>query len=97
MASPESAEWSKAMADEVKSILKKDTWNLVDRSRAPKVIGSRFVLRNKYGAADVLKRRKARIVTKGYAQQYGMDFHETYVPVARLASIRTAVAFAAKS
>lgn len=97
MASPESIEWIGAMADEVKSILRKKTWNLVDRSEAPKVIGSRFVLRNKYGTDGVLERRKARIVAKGYAQQYGKDFHETYAPVARLDSIRSAVAFAAKS
>ncbi|KMQ87115.1 gag-pol polyprotein [Lasius niger] len=97
MASPESAEWTRAMADEVKSILRKDTWDLVDRSKASKVIGSRFVLRNKYGADGVLERRKARIVAKGYAQQYGKDFYETYALVARLASIRSTIAFAAKS
>lgn len=97
MASPELNEWNRAMADEVKSILKKDTWSLADRPKESSVIGSRFVLRNKYGSNGVLERRKARIVAKGYAQQYGKDFHETYAPVARLSSIRSAVAFAAKS
>lgn len=97
IASPESTEWMTAMANEVRSILIKNTWVLVDRSKASKVISSRFVLRNKYDTNGVLEKRKARIVAKGYAQKYGKDYHETYAPVARLASIRSAVAFAAQN
>ena len=97
MNSQESDEWMVAMADEVNSILMKDTWSLVDRSKAPKVIGSRFVLCNKYDTNGVPKKRKARIVAKGYSQQYRKDFHETYAPVARLSSMRTTIAFAAQN
>ena len=86
-----------AMADEVNSMLMKETWSLVDRSKARKVICSRFVLCNKYGTNGVLKKRKARIVAKGYSEQYCKDFHETYAPVARLSSIRTTIAFAAQN
>lgn len=93
---PTRGEWISAMADEMASILTKDTWTLVDRAEAPKVIGSRFVLRNKFGTDGILQKRKARVVARGFAQSYGKDFHETYAPVARLGSIRAAVALAAR-
>lgn len=96
LTSPESYEWMLAMAEEVESILLKDTWNLEDRSGTSEVIGSRFILREKFGVDGQLERRKARIVAKGYSQEYGKDFHETYAPVARLSSIRTAIALAAQ-
>ncbi|XP_033212137.1 uncharacterized mitochondrial protein AtMg00820-like [Belonocnema kinseyi] len=86
-----------AIADKVNSILMNDTWSLVGRSKASKVIGRRFVLRNKYGTNGILKKRKARIVAKGYSQQYDKDFHETYALVAKLSSIRTIIAFAVKN
>lgn len=69
----------------------------MNRLKKSKVIGNRFVLRNKCGANGVLERRKARLVAKGYAQQYGKDFHETYAPIARLDSIRLTIALAMQS
>lgn len=96
LSSSESREWMEAMANEVKSIFTKNTWNLVDRSEASDVIGSRFILCNKYGANGGLEKRKARIVAKGYSQQYEQYFHKTFAPVARLASIRSTIALAVK-
>lgn len=97
MISSESAEWTRAMADEVKSILMKNTWDLVNRPKASKVIGSRFVLRNKYGADGVLERRKGQVSSEGLRPTIRKDFHETYAPVARITSIRSTIAFAAQS
>lgn len=84
-----------AMANKVKSIFTKDTWNLIDILEALYVIGSRFVLCNKYGANEVLEKRKARIV--GYFQKYGKDFHETFAPVARLISVQSTIALAVQN
>lgn len=53
--SPESSEWMSAMAEEVKSILSKCTWDLVERTVASEVIGSCFVLRNKFGTNGELE------------------------------------------
>lgn len=96
LSSQESNEWMQAMGEEVRSILGKNTWDLVDRPAASTVIGSRFILTNKYGKDGVLDRRKARIVAKGYSQQHGENFTETFAPVARLGSIRTTIAFAVR-
>lgn len=88
-------EWLLAMVSEVKSMLEKDVWDLVERPEGRNVIGSRMVLTNKYGPDGTLSKRKARLVARGFSQRPGMDFSETFAPVARLGSIRLAAALAA--
>lgn len=92
---PDADDWMQAMAEEVRSILKNDTWQIVERPRNQKIIGSRMVLRNKYKPDGSIGRRKARIVARGFAQQPGVHFNQTFAPVARLSSIRLLVALAA--
>lgn len=82
------------MISEVTSLIRNKTWRLVERPTNRKVIGSRFVLRNKYNSAGEVDKRKARVVARGFTQKPGVDFHDTFAPVARLSSIRTAVAVA---
>ena len=93
---PESNEWLHAMAMELKSIIKNETWTFVDRPKDHKIVGSRIVLRNKYRANGTLEKRKARIVAKGFSQRSGIDFNENFSPVARISSIRTMMALSAK-
>jgi hypothetical protein len=59
-------------------------------------VGYRTVLRNKYASDGTLDRRKARVVAKGFTQRPGIDFHDTFAPVARLSSLRLLMALAAK-
>lgn len=92
----DSEEWFESLASEVEFVLKNNTFELVERPKDRDIVESRFILRYKYGTNGSLQRRKARVVVKGYSQQPGRDFHETYVPVARLETIRLAVAYAAK-
>ena len=87
-------EWMEAMADEVESIMRNNTWVLTPRTGTTKVIDSRFVVRNKCEDDNTIKKRKARVKAKGYAQQYGRDFHETFAPVTRFESVRIGVAIA---
>lgn len=84
------------MTEEMKSIIKNDTWTLVDRPEGCEVIGSRFVLRNKFNRNGTLERRKARIVARGFSQRPGVDFNQTFAPVARISSIRIVTALAAQ-
>ena len=58
------------------------------------MIGCRIALRNKYNSNGDLERRKARVVAKGYSQRPGVDFQETFAPVAWLSSIRLLIALA---
>lgn len=94
---PDSSEWMDAMAAEVRFLIKNDTWELVRRPENHRVIGSRFVLRNKYNSDGILiERRKARLVARGFSQRPGINFNETFAPVARMSSIRAAVAVAVR-
>jgi hypothetical protein len=58
------------------------------------VVGTKWVFRNKQDEHGVVIRNKARLVAKGYSQVEGLDFDETYAPVARLESIRLLLAYA---
>jgi hypothetical protein len=89
-------EWKDAILSEIKSLVINDTWDVVDKPDHAKVVGCRTVLRNKYAADGTLDRRKARVVAKGFTQRPGIDFHDTFAPVARLSSLRLLMALAAK-
>lgn len=93
---PSSNEWQEAMADEMASIIKNDTWCLVQRTDEMEVIGSRMVLRNKFGADGRLQRRKARLVAQGFAQRPGVHYSQTFAPVARLSSVKLLMSLAAR-
>jgi hypothetical protein len=88
MASSDADDWLQAIVTELTSILKNDTFELVDRPKEDKVIGSRVILRNKYKSNGVLERRKARLVVQGFSQKPGVHFNETFAPVTRFSSIR---------
>jgi hypothetical protein len=78
----------KAMNEELSQIEKNKTWELVPRPLNKNVIGAKWVFRNKMDEAGKITRKKARLVCKGYAQVEGIDFGETFAPVARMESIR---------
>lgn len=85
-----------AIIEEVECLIKNDTWNIVNRPKNHNVIECRMVLRNKYDPTGQVVRRKARLVARGFAQRPGIDFHDTYAPVARLGSIHLLLALAVK-
>jgi hypothetical protein len=77
----------KSMTEELDQIEKNDTWELVPRPTNKNVIGSKWVYKNKMNEQENIVRNKARLVCKGYSQIEGLDFDETFAPVARLEAI----------
>jgi hypothetical protein len=67
---------------------------LVERPKDHNVIGTKWVFQNKQHQDEIVVRNKARLVAQGYTQVEGLDFRETYAPVARLEAIRILVAYA---
>ncbi|KAM2961184.1 hypothetical protein FF1_030791 [Malus domestica] len=88
--------WQKAMEDEISMIEKNHTWDLVDRPFDKPIIGVKWVYKTKLNLDGSVQKNKARLVAKGYSQKPGIDFNETFAPVARLDTVRTLVALAAQ-
>ena len=87
--------WRNAMKEELIMIEKNKTWELVDRTNHKKAIGVKWVYRTKLNPDGSVNKYKARLVVKGYAQVFGVDFLETFAPVARLETIRMLMSLAA--
>ncbi|RVX02654.1 Retrovirus-related Pol polyprotein from transposon TNT 1-94 [Vitis vinifera] len=92
----ENKRWRVAMQEELNMIDKNNTWELVDRPSHKKPIGVKWVYRTKLNSDGSINKHKARLVVKGYAQMFGVDFSETFAPVARLDTIRMLLALAAQ-
>jgi hypothetical protein len=76
-------DWVLATQEELNNFTRNEVWHLVPRPNQ-NVVGTKWVFRNKQDEHGVVTRNKARLVAKGYSQVEGLDFDETYAPVARL-------------
>ncbi|GKE50027.1 retrovirus-related pol polyprotein from transposon TNT 1-94 [Tanacetum coccineum] len=72
-----------------------DVWELVPRPDGKKIIAVKWLWKNKHNAKNIVIRRKSRLVAKGYKQEEGIDFEESFAPVGRLEAVRMFVAYAA--
>ena len=95
MTGPQATEWKKAGDSEINSLRKAGTFILVPRPTHGNVIGNKMVLKIKRGKDGNIVKYKCRLVAKGYLQRYGVDYVDTYAPVARLPSIRALIAITA--
>jgi hypothetical protein len=86
-------DWVVAMQEELNNFTRNEVCHLVPHPNQ-NVVGTKSVFRNKQDEHGVAIRNKARLIAKGYSQVKGLDFDETYAPVARLESIRILLAYA---
>eukprot|EP00253_Pinus_taeda_P035544 PITA_35544 len=79
------------MVEEYNSIMVNDVWEVVSRPQGISVVGSSWIYKIKYAADDSVEKYKTGFVAKGYAQKEGIDYEETFAPVARYTSTRIVI------
>ncbi|RVW56555.1 Retrovirus-related Pol polyprotein from transposon RE1 [Vitis vinifera] len=87
--------WKAAVDEEVRALEKNGTWEITDLPRGKKPVGCKWIFTVKYKADGNEDRYKARLVAKGFTQSYGIDYQETFAPVAKLNTIRVLLSLAA--
>ena len=82
------------MKEQLDQIVNNETWELVPRPIDKNVIGTKWLFRNKMNEQGEVVRNKRRLVCKGYSQQEGIDYEDTYALVARIEVVRIILAYA---
>ena len=90
-------EWRAAMTDELTALEENHTWSIVSLPPGKQSIGCKWVYKVKHKSNGTIERFKARLVAKGYTQQEGLDFFDTFAPVAKLVTVKVMLALAASS
>nr|GFA43597.1 hypothetical protein [Tanacetum cinerariifolium] len=86
-------DWFSAMQEELDQFARLKVWRLVPRPEGKSVIKTKWIFKNKKNESSLVIRNKARLVAVGYSQQEGIDYDETFAPVARIKAIRLFLAY----
>jgi hypothetical protein len=95
MMGPDSVKWQKAMKSEIESMYENQVWSLVDPPEGSRPIECKWIYKKKTDADENVSIYKSRLIAKGFQQIQGIDYDETFSPVAMLKSIRILLAIAA--
>jgi hypothetical protein len=86
--------WCQAMQDEFLALRQNNTWTLVPKPHGQNIISCKWVFRVKQHLDGSIDKLKARLVARGFTQQYGIDCHETFSPVVKPATVRLVLSLA---
>ena len=86
--------WVESMHQELHQFVRNDVWELVPRPKDTNVINTKWIFKNNTNEDGEIIRNKSRLVAQGYTQVEGIDFDESFAPVARLESIQILLSIA---
>ncbi|KAL6198159.1 hypothetical protein ACLB2K_027951 [Fragaria x ananassa] len=75
------------MHDELKALDDNHTWSIVPLPKGQKLVGARWIYKLKYHSDDTLERHKTRLVARAFTQTFGVDYKETFAPVAKMNTV----------
>jgi hypothetical protein len=93
---PQQKQWEAAINDELRSFALNNVWELVDTPKGANIVSCKWVFKIKRLPNGQINRYKARLVARGFSQQYGIDYYETFAPVVRMESLRILLAVAVR-
>jgi hypothetical protein len=93
--STEWSHWQEAIDTEYKSLQERQTWSLVVKPAGRKIIDSKWVFKIKRNSDGTIARYKARLVARGFTQEHGIDYTETFAPTVKFSTIRVILTLAA--
>jgi hypothetical protein len=90
-----SPQWEVAINEELQSLASNNVWKLVNTPKSANVVTNKWVFKVKRLPDGRIDRYKARLVARGFSQQYGVDYDETFAPAIRMETLRHPLAIAA--
>ena len=80
--------------EEYRSIMRNDVWDVFLRPEGKSVVTSKWIYKIKHAVDCTVEKYKARFVARGFSQKEGVDYEETFAPIARYTSIRAIISLA---